>query len=94
MRHDGRSAKLDDVNDTAPEIERKMVELYRKMTPSQKAERVRQLSQTVEQLALSDIRRRHPEESPREWKLRMVSRYLPADLIRRAFGWDPVLKGY
>ena len=36
----------------------------------------------------------HPEASEREIKLRVASRRIPAELMRRAFGWDPDKEGY
>lgn len=64
------------------------------MTPAQKVERVRQLTQLSEQLALTQIEKQHAGESEREWRLRLVSRHLPEELMKKAFGWDPALKGY
>jgi hypothetical protein len=82
------------VDDTSPAIAARMVELYRGMSPSQKLQRVWQLTQMTHQVALAEIARRHPDESARSHRLRLASRYLPADLMLRAFGWDAVAKGY
>jgi hypothetical protein len=80
--------------DTDPEVERILIEGYRRMTPSQKLQRVRELNQLVQRLALADIRRRYPDASPRECELRLASRWLDADLMRKVFGWDPDQEGY
>lgn len=45
-------------------------------------------------LALAGVRSRHPQADERECLLRIASLYLPTDLMRKAFGWDPDEKGY
>ena len=80
--------------DTHPAIEAILISGYRKMSPSQKLERVRKLTQTVQQLALADIRRRHPDADARERVLRLASRWIEPELMRTAFNWDPDVVGY
>ena len=46
--------------DTDPVVDALLIEGYRRMSPSQKLDRVRALTQAVLELALVDIRRRHP----------------------------------
>ena len=75
-------------NDTHPTIEALLIEGYRKMSPAQKLERVRVLTRAVQELALSDIRRRHPNADAREQALRLASRWLEPELMVRTFGWD------
>lgn len=82
------------VNDTHPGIEAFIIEQYRRMTPSQKLERVTALTQTVQELALADIRRRHPGCSAKEESLRLASRWLTAELMQRALGWNVSEAGY
>ena len=81
-------------NDTHPEIERLLIEGYRKMSPAQKLDRVGALTQAVQELALLDIRRRHPNAGPREQALRLASRWIEPPLMVRAFGWDVTKEGY
>jgi hypothetical protein len=81
-------------NDTDPRIERLQLEGYRRMTPTQKLAIVRGLTQAVHRLALADIQRRHPQAGERERRLRLVSRFIDADTMRRAFDWDPDARGY
>lgn len=81
-------------DDTDPAIRAILIEGYRRMTPSQKLERVRALTRAVQELALTDIRRRHPDASEREQALRLASRWLGPDLMLRAFGWDVREAGY
>jgi hypothetical protein len=52
-------------NDTHPAIEAILIEGYRRMTPAQKLRRVEDLTRTVRQLALQDIRRRYPHADER-----------------------------
>lgn len=84
----------DPTNDTHPKIEAFLIEGYRKMSPSQKLDRVRALTRAVQELALLDVRRRHPEADEREQALRVASRWIEPDLMMRAFGWDVRVMGY
>ena len=81
-------------NDTHPEIERLLIEGYRKMSPARKLERVGALTQAVQELALLDIRRRHPNAGAREQALRLASRWIEPALMIRAFDWDVTKEGY
>lgn len=81
-------------NDTHPKIEAMLIEGYRKMSPMQKLERVCALTRAVQELALLDIRRRHPNADPREQALRVASRWIEPELMVRAFGWDVREAGY
>ncbi len=81
-------------NDTRAEIEAMLVEGYRRMSPAQKIERVRALTRAVQELALLDVRRRHPNADAREQALRVASRWLDPDVMVHAFGWDVRTEGY
>ena len=81
-------------NDTHPAMEQKMIELLRQMSPAQKIQRVRSLNQTLELLALADVRRRYPDADERECFLRVASRRLSPELMRKAYGWNPEEEGY
>ena len=81
-------------NDTHPMIEAMLVEGYRKMSPSQKLERVRSLTRAVQELALADVRRRHPTADAREQALRIASRWIEPELMVRVFDWDVRKVGY
>jgi len=80
--------------DTSPEIEKILIEGYRKMPVWKKLQQVRELTQLVYQLAMNDVRRRYPQANEREVKLRLASRWLEPELMRKAFGWDPEKEGY
>ena len=81
-------------NDTHPKIEALLIEGYRKMSAAQKLERVRALTRAVQELALLDVRRRHPQADAREQALRVASRWIEPELMVRAFGWDVHEVGY
>ncbi|MBI5517694.1 MAG: hypothetical protein HY909_28240 [Deltaproteobacteria bacterium] len=84
----------DSTNDTNPKVEAFLIEGYRRMSSSQKLERVRSLTRAVQEFALLDVRRRHPDADEREQALRVASRWIEPDLMVRAFGWDVREKGY
>jgi hypothetical protein len=75
-------------NDTHPEIEAMLIEGYRKMSPSQKLERVGALTRAVQEFALMDIRRRHPNADSREQALRGASCWIDPELMIRARGCE------
>ncbi|MEW6363289.1 MAG: hypothetical protein AB1714_01480 [Acidobacteriota bacterium] len=81
-------------NDTHPKCEALLVAGYRRMSPAEKLERVRALTIAVQELALMDVRRRHPEADAREQALRLASRWIDPELMVRAFGWDARRVGY
>ena len=81
-------------NDTDPRIDALLIEGYRKMSPAQKLERVTALTRAVQELALQDVRRRHPGASAHEQALRVASRWIEPDLMIRAFDWDVRKMGY
>ena len=80
--------------DTHPAIEAFIIDGYRRMAPAQKLERVAALTRTVQLCALADIRRRHPNATVREQSLRLASRWLEPELMRKAFGWDVDKAGF
>lgn len=88
------SAMKSFLSDTAPEIEKLIIEGYRKMSAAKKLQIMQDLIRTAQLLALSDIKRRHPNASTRELQLRLASRWLEPELMRQAFGWDPEMEGY
>jgi hypothetical protein len=81
-------------SDTDPRIEAFIVEGYRRMSPSQKFDRVQALTKSIQELALIDVRRRFPAANSREQALRVASRWLEPKLMRDAFGWDVEEAGY
>ena len=81
-------------SDTHPDIERRLIAGYRAMTPTQKLQSVWDLHRLAHDLAMADVRKRYPDAGDRECLLRVASRYLDPDLLAKATGWDPRVKGY
>jgi hypothetical protein len=82
------------ITDTHPDIEKIMIEGYRRMPGSQKLRQLSDLTRAANYLARSETRGRHPEASERELWLRVASRWLSAELMRKVYGWDPDREGY
>jgi len=66
-----------------------MLEVYRRMTPAQKFERIQQLSEEALQIAAARIKQQYGEMSDRELRLRLASLTIDRETMIRAFGWDP-----
>lgn len=81
-------------SDTHPEIERRLIEAYRTMTPSQKLSRVVEMTRAVQQMALARLRSTYPGASDRELTLHLASLWIDRETMIRAFDWDPEEKGY
>jgi hypothetical protein len=81
-------------SDTPPEIERLLIEGYRRMTAGEKLQRLHDMSELVWALQAAEVRRRLPQADEREVALRVASRSLGPELMRKAFGWDPEVEGY
>ena len=77
------------VHDTRPEIERMMVEAYRRMAPAQKLRRAWELTRAARLLAMVRLREQHPTADARELALRLAALRFDHDTMIRAFAWDP-----
>jgi len=82
------------LTDTPPEIQKILVEGYRKMSPQEKMKRVSELNRSVLQMALARIRREYRDISEQEEKLRLASLWIDKDLMIKVFGWNPQQEGY
>jgi hypothetical protein len=80
-------------SDTNPEPERVLIEIYRRMPAWQKLQQVSESTRMAEIVALADLRHRHPQASPHELKMRLATRRLGAELMRKVYGWDPDKEG-
>ena len=81
--------------DTPPEIEERLLEGYRRMTPWEKLLRVFELNQMAQQMAAMRIQAQYgPDLSERELRLRLAALWLDRETMIEAFGWDPEEKGY
>ncbi len=81
-------------NDTHPEVERILIERYRQMSAVEKWQRMTELCQFAEAMAMADVRERYPDATERECFLRVASRRLSPEIMRKAYGWDPDKEGY
>lgn len=81
--------------DTPPEVERFLIEGYRRMTPWEKLRRVLELNELVEEMAAARIRRQYgPDLSERELRLRLAALRLDRETMIEVFAWDPEEMGY
>ena len=74
-------------SDTHPEVERRLIDGLRAMAPEQRLARVFALRQAA--LSLAAVRMKEQGLPDREIRLRLAATWLPADVMRRVFGWDP-----
>ena len=81
--------------DTPPEIEERLLEGYRRMTPWEKLVQVFELNRMAQQMAAMRIQAQYgPNLSERELRLRLAALWLDRETMIEAFGWDPEEKGY
>ncbi len=80
-------------DDTPPEVEAVLIEGYRRMPTAKKFDRVRDLNWTLQELAIADLRRRHPDDDEHTLRLRWASRKFDRATMIAAFGWDPAAGG-
>jgi hypothetical protein len=80
--------------DTHPEIERIIIESYRRMSPAERFKIMEDLTRAAISLTMSGVRANHPGADETECRLRAASRWLDPELMRKAYGWDPELEGY
>ena len=71
--------------DTSPEAEQMQVEIWRSMTPLEKARLVSSASRATQLLSLAGIRRRYPQASEEECMLRLARLKLGPELFARAY---------
>jgi hypothetical protein len=93
MRH-VPSAYRPQSDDTAEDIDRLLIEAYRRMSPAEKLERVAEICRAVDRLAIAGIRQRHPSADEREIRLRRAALRLDRAVMIELFAWDPVREGY
>jgi hypothetical protein len=80
--------------DTPIEIERIQIERLRRMSPGEKLDRARNMAMTVMGMQMAEVRGRYPEAPLQEIRLRVISRWIPRELMIRVYGWDPAEHGY
>lgn len=79
--------------DTSADAWAKQFELYRRMSPVEKAAGVRALTRAVNTLALAGLRLQHPTASESELQLRLATRRLGEDTVAEVYGWRPPRHG-
>ena len=79
------------MEDTDPKAQEVLIELYRRMTPSEKLSRIWELCAFQQSLQEANVRQMYPEADEREVFLRVTARRLGRDLMIKAYGWDPDL---
>lgn len=72
-----------EVEDTSHEARRIQLQLLRNASPSRRLQLALSLSQTTRELALGALRRRHPELSEREIRLRFAELHYGRELAGR-----------
>lgn len=77
------------VDDTHPEIHRRQIEGYRRMSAADKLRCVGNMYDFAMKLAMADVKRRFPDAEEEECRIRTASRWLDRELLKRAFGWSP-----
>ena len=68
--------------DTPPDIERRQVEGWRRMTPADKARTVTALTRAAIDMTAAGIRHRHPDEPPSSHRRRLAEILLGSELAR------------
>ena len=81
-------------SDTHPDVERKMIELIRTLTPAQKIAKISEMGRFMKRAAMAAVRREFPDATEWECTMRVMSRSLPPDMMLKAFGWDVRVQGY
>ncbi len=78
----------DRTSDTSADADAVQLELLRRMSPAEKLRLMTELTWAAEQVALAELRRRHPEASDEELFLRLAVRRLGRDVVRAVYGRD------
>ncbi len=80
-------------SDTSPEVERMMIEIWRRATPEQKLQKVLSIGRSINEMVRAFLRTQYPDATPREIELRLASRNLDRETMIKVFGWDPEVHG-
>ena len=77
--------------DTSESAFKVQLEVYRRMTPSQRLQIGLELTELSGRLLLDGVRSRHPEYSEEDLRLASIRAWLGPDDFRRAFPGSPEL---
>jgi predicted RNase H-like HicB family nuclease len=80
--------------DTSPEAERARIQGYRRMTPTQKLQRVGALNEALKILQKARIRADYGNIPDEEMRMRLGALRLGRETMMKVFGWDPDEKGW
>ena len=74
------------------EAERALIEEARAMTPTQKVQRILELTEARREEIQRDIKARYPQASEHELKMRFAVEWLGPKLAKEAYGWENPLE--
>jgi hypothetical protein len=72
--------------DTSPEAERVLIELWRQATPARKFAMIVSANQAGRALVSSGLRARFPQDSPAQHRRRLAELWLGPELAAKAYG--------
>jgi hypothetical protein len=81
-------------SDTSPEAQQFLIEGYRRMTPTQKLQRVASLNRQLVVLQKARIRAQYRDIPEEEMRMRLGALRLGRETMIKVFGWDPEEKGW
>ena len=82
------------LNDTDKKVQALLIEGYKRMTEAERLQKVFELNRLLVKLMEAEVRHRYPNADEREIRLRVASRWLPSELMQKAFGWNPKERGF
>jgi hypothetical protein len=81
-------------NDTNRKVQSLLIEGYKRMSEAERLQKVFELNRLLVKLMEAEVRHRHQNADERETRLRVASRWLPSELMQKAFGWNPKERGF
>jgi len=82
------------LNDTDKKVQALLIEGYKRMSEAERLQKVCELNLLLVKLMEAEVRQRYPNADEREIRLRVASRWLPPELMQKAFGWNPKERGF
>ena len=80
-----RHSAVEPSRDTSIEAEQRQIDIWRRMTPLEKAALVRSASRAVRSLSLAGIRQRYPSASEEDCRMRFARLTLGVELFERVY---------
>ena len=75
--------------DTDPQVERVLIELWRQATPERKFALVLDTTRALQEFMLAGLRERYPHHTPARLRYRFAEMWLGGELAQRAYGELP-----